>query len=160
MIPQYKFALREDLQSNKEFLPTRANDTDTGYDVRFAPEDRQPIFIKAFEYFKLPLGFRSYCPPGWYYQLHPRSSSFVKKYMHNLIGIIDESWEGSTLFAGQFIPASKSDILKIEFGEKIGQIIPIERSIVDLKEISNKEYDDLCGKRNSDRKSGGFGSTG
>lgn len=161
-IPTFKFALREDLKDDKRFLPERAEPLSTGYDVRAAFLDKKPLIIKPFEYFKIPLGFKCFCPDQWYYQLHPRSSSFTKKYMHNLIGIIDESWEGDTLFAGQYIPDvnSNSTNLIIEYGEKIGQLVMTKRVDVEIIEISNKECNDLYSKRNAIRKSGGFGSTG
>lgn len=158
--PIFKFALRDDLKGEKQFLPVKAHNTDVGYDVRSAQEDRKPIIIKPMEYFKIPLGFRSFCPENWYYQLHPRSSSFIKKSMHNLIGIIDECWEGFTLFAGQYIPDNSNKTLIIEFGERIGQLIVCERKNALIAEINNKEYDDICFKRKGDRQSGGFGSTG
>ena len=159
--PIFKFALREDLKNDEMFLPTQVDSLATGYDVRAAPVDRQDIIINAGEYFKIPLGFRSFCPSGWWYQLHPRSSSFTKKHIHNLIGTVDESWEGETLFAGQFLPdINGATSLTIKFGEAIGQLIPCERQVMIVKNISNADYDDLCNKRNGTRKTGGFGSSG
>jgi dUTP pyrophosphatase len=160
MYPTFLFALREDLELAGEtrFLPTQADPEATGYDVRAA----QNITIKPGEYFKIPLGFRCFCPPEWYYQLHPRSSSFTKKSMHNLVGIVDELWEGETLFAGQYIldKCSMGKDLVIEFGTPIGQIIPMRREIVQMKLGTNKELDELFKKRNGIRGTGGFGSTG
>ena len=157
--PRFKFALREDLKDEKQFLPKKAEEHSTGYDVRAAFENKKDLVLNSREYFKIPLGFRSYCPEGWYYQLHPRSSSFAKKQMHNLIGIIDESWEGQTLFAGQYLPENVEDQLIIKFGEPIGQIIPLKRYTSVFEEISNKDLDSLFIKRDFARKSGGFGST-
>lgn len=161
MVPVYKFALRADLKDEIEFLPKRAHSTDTGYDVRAAFNDRQPLTINPGEYFKIPLGFRVIPEPGWWFQLHPRSSSFVKKSMHNLIGIIDEHYSHEVLFAGQYLP-NKSDTdqpLIIKYGEAIGQIVPIKRVDMEIVSISNEEYDDLCKQRMATR-SGGIGSTG
>lgn len=160
--PVFKFALREDLKDHSEFLPRRAEDLSSGYDVRAAQEDRKDIVLRAGQYFKIPLGFRSFCPEGWYYHLHPRSSSFAKKQMHCLIGIVDESWEGSTLFVGQYIPdvSSLGQDLTIKFGDPIGQLLPIKRQDMVVESISNNEIDLLYKKRNGTRKDGGFGSTG
>lgn len=162
-IPVFKFALREDLEEfGEKFLPTKSEPYATGWDVRAAFEDKADFILEPGQYFKIPLGFRALCPEGWYYQLHPRSSSFVKKYMHNLIGVIDESWEGQTLFAGQYVPNSHSsfDKLTIKFGEPIGQIIPTKKLEIIREQISNKELDALFKQRDYSRKSGGFGSTG
>ncbi len=186
-IPEYKFAIREDLSDTKDlFMPTRGEPHASGYDVRAAMLDRKPIVINPGEYFKIPLGFRALPEAGWWFELHPRSSSFVKKYMHNLIGIIDEHYSHEVIFAGQYIPqienvtdvkhrsdayASdpnynseyqsvnfKAKSLEINFGDAIGQIIPIKRVDMLITNINNKEYDDLCSKRMAVR-SGGFGST-
>lgn len=160
-IPTYKFALREDLKDHPEFLPTRAEPFATGWDVRAAQEDRKDIIIKPGEYFKIPLGFCALPPNGWWFSLHPRSSSFVKKHMHNLIGIIDEHFFLGVIAAGQYIP-NKFDInapdLVITFGEKICQIIPEKRQEMIVQKIEKDEFEKLHSERNTIRK-GGFGST-
>jgi dUTPase len=159
-IPNFKFALREDLKDRKEFLPTKAEPYATGYDVRAALYSDEPtLIINPGDYFKIRLGFRAIPENGWWFQLHPRSSSFAKKNMHNLIGIIDEHYSDEVLFAGQYLPTDMIDSqLKISQGDAIGQIIPIKRVDFQVTEISNKEYDDLCKQRISFR-NGGFGST-
>lgn len=154
--PNFQFALKEGLHN--EFLPTKAEPHATGWDVRAAEE----IIIAPGEYFKIPLGFRAFPPEGWWFNLHPRSSSFAKKHMHNLIGIIDEHYSEEVLFAGQYIPSIKNnadaDNLVIKFGDAIGQIVPIRRVEMKVERISNEEYNDLCKKRIAVRQ-GGFGST-
>lgn len=159
-VPTFKFALREDLVAEKRFLPTRGEPLSTGWDVRAAQEDRMPIVLRPGKYFKIPLGFRAYCPSGWWYELNPRSSSFVKKSIHSLIGIIDETYSLPLVWAGQYLPdvSSLGNDLVINFGDAIGQIIPIRRQEMSVKEINNQEYDALCKKRNAVR-TGGFGST-
>lgn len=161
-LPVFRFALRDDLKDDKRFLPTKAELYASGWDVRAAALNHEDIVLSPGQYFKIPLGFRSLCPAGWYYQLHPRSSTFTKKSMHNLIGIIDESWEGETLFAGQYIPDIRSlakDLI-IKFGDAIGQIIPVKKENIEVLEINNIDMDDSFNKRGFNRKSGGFGSTG
>lgn len=158
-IPTFTFALREDIKDQKQFLPTKAEPNATGYDVRAAFIDKQDLLLNQFDYFKIPLGFRAICPIGWYYQLHPRSSSFVKKHMHNLIGIIDETFSNELIFAGQYIPVSSTDKLIIKYGDAIAQILPKKYSNIYIEEVNNKEYDDFCKRRNAPR-NGGFGSTG
>lgn len=159
--PVFKFALREDLKDHPEFLPRRAEDLSTGYDVRACQSDRKDIVLRAGQYFKIPLGFRCYCPEGWYYQLHPRSSSFAKKQMHCLIGVIDESFPLEVLAVGQYIPDvnSLTKDLVIKFGDAIGQIIPCQRIEMYVKNIENDEFDELIKRRGANR-TGGFGSSG
>lgn len=161
--PIFKFAIREDLKDVEDmFVPTRAEPYATGWDVRAASKNRNPILIYPYEYFKIPLGFSALPPEGWWFQLFPRSSSLTKKHMHNLIGIIDEHYSLEVLFAGQYCP-DKDNLnmhapLKIEFGESIGQIIPVKRVDMVVEKISIEEFNDLCSKRQSVR-IGGFGST-
>ena len=165
MNPEFKFALREDLANDKIFIPTKAEPNATGWDVRAAMNNREPLIIKAGDYFKIPLGFRAFPEDGWWFSLHPRSSSFAKKCMHNLIGIIDEHYNHEVLFAGQYLPKMELprvdyyNDLVINFGDAIGQIIPVKRVEMSVSEISNQEYDDLCKRRMAVR-NGGFGSTG
>lgn len=153
--PNYRFAVREDLiRSEINFLPVKGEPAATGYDVRSSVE----ITLKSGEYFKIPLGIRCLPPEGWWFQLHPRSSTFAKKKIHGLIGIIDEHYAEELVFAGQYLPSNKDDLLTIKFGESIGQIVPVQRVDIFVESISNKDFDDLCKQRMALR-SGGFGST-
>ena len=157
--PVFKFALRRDLIDQKMFLPTKGEPNATGYDVKAAQLDRKPIELSYGQFFKIPLGFRAMPQDGWWYQLHPRSSSFLKKSMPCLIGIIDQDFPLELVLAGQFLPENKTDTLTINFGDAIGQIIPVKRESFDLQEVSNEEYDALVEDKKSIR-TGGFGSTG
>lgn len=169
-IPEYHFALREDLNGDEKFLPTRAEPKATGWDVRAAMPDKMSIVLEPFEQAKIPLGFRSFCPEGWWFEIKPRSSTFVKKNLHALYGTIDETYEGEAIFACQYIPTLGNSFrdwsryrgenrLKIEFGDALGQIIPIRRQEMKVNKWTNEEYDNACKERNSIRKDGGFGST-
>ena len=160
-IPVFKFALREDLKDDKQFIPTRAEPLATGWDCRAAQLDRKDLVVRPGEYVKLPLGFRAFCPPGYWYELHPRSSSFVKKYMHCLTGVIDETFPGQLILAFTYIPnvsKSEDNNLIIKFGDPIAQIIPIKRQEMETGEISNEEYEKMLIERNAVR-TGGIGST-
>lgn len=164
--PTFQFALREDLKDDKRFLPTRAEPLATGWDVRAAMPDREPLFIYPNEYVKIPLGVRAFCPPGWWYRLVPRSSSFTKKYLHALYGTIDEAYPEELVFAVHYLPGrhvkkepvDMSDVLKIEFGEAIAQIIPVRRQEMNIQEVSNVDIDKFYNERKAVR-TGGFGST-
>lgn len=179
-IPKYLFALREDLKDKPEFLPTRGEPKASGWDVRCAEPDG--IILKPGQKAKIRLGFRGFCPDGWWYELNCRSSSFAKKDLHSLYGKIDECFENELVFAAQYLPQwqltaaglvrygdftsiANSDLvsnipkLRIEFGEAIGQIIPVRRQEMLVEQVSNEEYDKLCKERNGIRGAGGFGST-
>ena len=171
--PIFKFALREDLKNNKEFLPRQAHTSDTGYDVRAAMLDGKPLVLKPLQKVAIPLGFRGFCPAGFWYELRPRSSTFGKKSLHSLYGTIDETYEGELVFACQYIPALNltenylqtwyeylHHELTINFGDAIGQLVPVRRQEMDVVELSNEEYKKETTQRDAVRREGGFGSTG
>lgn len=190
--PIFKFALRDDIKDDKRFMPTRAHDTDTGWDVRACQSDKQPIVLKPFQQIKIPLGFRSIPEKGWWYKVVPRSSTFLKKNLHALYGVADFGWRGESCFVCQYIPElninSEMELkwqfyhhnnwygiksedfnistnfeakpLVINFGDAIGQIIPVRREEMEVVEISNADFDQFCNEENGTRGTGGFGSTG
>ena len=173
-VPKFKFVLREDLKDDKQFVPVRAESKASGWDVRAAQKDRQPILLRPFDKILIPLGFKAFCPEGWWFELKPRSSTFAKKHLHSLYGTIDETYEGEVQFACQYIPPptyvngwviesppvfTSENTLQINFGDAIGQIIPIERREMSVEEITTEEYEKLCQDRQGERGAGGFGSS-
>lgn len=173
-IPSFIFGLDENLESActkhntmhpknplkpEDFLPKQANMTDTGYDVRCA--EPNGVSLKPGVYKLINLGFNVFCPDGWWLKLVPRSSTFAKKHCHALYGTIDESYPDNVKFAVQYIPDSSvllKNELSISFGERIGQIIPVRREIMEVKIGSKEEIKKLHALRASGR-IGGFGST-
>ena len=175
-IPTFKFAINEGLSDL--YLPVRGTDRATGWDVK----STEKVTIKPGEYAKIPLGFRMFCPAGWWMELRPRSSSFAKKNLHALYGVIDEDYEGQCIFACQYLPLVRieaeldepygsgykingviteyvAEDLVIQEGEAIGQIIPVRREEMIVERVTNEEYEKLCKERSASRGSGGFGST-
>ncbi len=167
-IPTFQFAIREDLlqmEPDREissFLPARATDRATGWDVKAATHNGFKLVIRPGSYIKIPLGFRVLPPAGWWLELRPRSSSFTKKQLHCLYGVIDEDYQAECIFACQYLPDIKSlgNDLIIDFGEKIGQIIPVRRQEMLVEQITNPVCDRKYEERNAQRGTGGFGSTG
>jgi dUTPase len=159
--PLFKFALREDLVGDKRFLPTRATPRSSGWDVRCAQENREPLVIRPGQYVRIPLGFRILPPTGWWLELKPRSSTFAKKFLNSLYGTIDNDFSGSAMMAVQYIPdiSSLGKDLVLEFGEAIGQLIPIKLKEMEIVEISNTEYNELRAQEDNIRGAGGWGST-
>lgn len=155
-VPVFKFALRDDLDS-PSFLPHKGSAYATGYDVQAAWKDKQNYTIQPSEYVKIPLGFRVIAPPGWWLELRPRSSTFAKKHLHVLYGVIDEDYEGECLFACH-LPKSEEPLV-VMYGEPIGQIIPVETRKMLVESVSNEEYNRLVAERGYHRGAGGFGST-
>ncbi len=162
-IPTFKFAIRKNLETNEnsdQFLPTRSDPEATGWDVRCA--EPNGVLLRPSEYAKIRLGFRTFPPKGWWFELKPRSSTHAKKHLHCLYGTIDETFDLELLFSCQYLPENPSILtnpIEIEYGEKIGQIIPVKRQEMNVQRVTNEEFDKLCLYRNAQRK-GGFGSTG
>ncbi len=156
--PTFKFAINEGLSDI--YLPKKGTDRATGWDVRSTDK----LLIYPGEYVKISLGFRLFCPVGWWMELRPRSSSFAKKNLHALYGVIDEDYEGNCVFAAQYLPHKELGVsaglpLEIQEGEAIGQIIPVRREEMIVERVTNEEYEKLCKERSASRGSGGFGST-
>jgi len=155
-LPKYKFALRNDIKNCKEFLPKQSERDATGYDVRCAAKDG--VIMNNGDIVKIPLGIRAYCPDGWWLELNPRSSTFLKRELITLVGIIDQSFPEELHLVGKFFSNTKP-FLKIEFGDLIGQLVPVKLQRMEVEEFTNEEMDEAIKERNAERKSG-FGSTG
>jgi dUTPase len=178
VIPRFKFCLDEDLGDKiiefksklkvEDFLPTRAYDTDTGWDVRCAKTiyhidiaEESYTNPAGFKFIKIPLGLKVLAPEGWWLNLHPRSSTFIKKYLIGLVGVIDQTYEGSLYFCCKVpegIIFNSKEV--VNFGDKIGQLIPVKRQEMIVESPSQEEFERLCKERNAARKDGGLGSTG
>lgn len=154
--PIYKFCLRDDIKDDKRFLPTRATSRSSGWDVSAAFEDHKALIVQPGEYIKIPLGFRTIMPEGWWLECRPRSSTFTKKNIQALYGVIDNDFNLQCWFCGYY---SGKEELKIEFGERIGQLIPVKLQTMEVNEISSEEFDYICSNQKNDR-IGGFGSSG
>src|ERR1700733_2627044 len=160
-IPTFKFALRDDIKDDKRFLPSRTTSVSTGWDVRCAQEDRKPIVLRPGQYVKIPLGFRTIAADGWWLKLEPRSSTFVKKSLHCLCGVIDQDYRGYMFQVGQYlsdVSALGKDLI-LEFGEPIGQLIPYRLEDMNIEQIGNEEFDAICKENKSMRDHSGFGAT-
>ena len=170
-LPDFKFCLLPEVTGDKRFLPTRAEPTATGWDVRAClPEG--PLTMRPSQTALISMGFRVFCAPGWWFEIRPRSSSFAKKNLASLYGVVDESYGGVVRFACQFMPdlgavpgfglttAFDHSRRTIEHGEALGQLIPVRRQEMIVSEVDTATYESLCKTRGAERGAGGFGSTG
>lgn len=161
--PVFRFAIREDLQDVADLImPRKAESGSAGYDVRCAQKDRKPIILRSGQYARIDLGFRVIPAPGYWLDLRPRSSTFAKKSLHYLIGTLDFSWRGQCAYACQYIPdiSSLGKDLRLEFGDAIGQIIPVKMQEMMTTNISNEDFDEFCKNEVNARGANGWGSTG
>lgn len=154
-VPVFRFVVEK---YQGDLLPRKAHPQDTGWDVRSRLEE---IILRPGQYAKIPLGFRVFAPENWWLELRPRSSTFAKKQLHALYGVIDNGYENEVMFACQYLPeptAMGQDLI-IRNGDAIGQIVPIRRQEMLVEEITEEEFKRLTERRNSSRGIGGFGST-
>lgn len=163
--PLFRFAVCEGL--DETYLPVRGDSRATGWDVRASHD----VMLRPFEHTKIKLGIRCFAPEGWWLELRPRSSTFAKKHLASLYGVIDESYEGEIMFACQWVPPHvyipsseqyepRDHRFELKAGERIGQLVPVRRQEMSVQGVTNEEFDRLCEQRGLERGAGGFGSTG
>ena len=135
---------------SKNNIPTRANPTDAGLDLRantsaFIGKSR--VMVGTGVSVKIPVG---------YVGLLVARSSLSKKdlVLSNSIGIIDSDYRGELKVALTYIGSGLGE--NIEEGDRIAQllVVPIALPLVNLNMDTEEEWCD------TDRGAGGFGSTG
>ena len=153
-------------------LPTRAHDTDVGYDIkalnicvidnvgfthkmnniddleRFCEKDHTPVKVK------IDTGVHVQPEPGYWVELVPNSRLAKSCFMYaNSMGIIDPSYTGSmrvilnVVNTGQFYPS----MFTILQSKVVGQLIIREQISADFEQVDELEE--------TQRGDGGFGST-
>lgn len=128
-------------------VPERANPTDAGFDLSATsityPSGSSGVFIEACTGISLEI------PKGYVGLVFPRSSiSNTKHFLRNSVGVIDSGYRGEIKLRFSIDETNTS----YQMGDKIGQIVFIK-----LPQIEMTESQDLS---DSDRGTGGFGSTG
>ena len=131
--------------SEDAIVPTRANDTDAGWDL-YVPHD----FLLPHETRALvPTDISMAIPTGYVGLIWDRSGVAVKKGVHRFAGVIDSGYRGEV--KGCLWNSSEWDV-HFRKGERIAQIlfqaIP-ECDLIEVEELDTTE-----------RGEGGFGSSG
>lgn len=98
-------------------LPTKAHNDDAGWDL-YVTKD---TIIKPGKWEDVPLGIAIQPPPGVWFRIVGRSSTFRKRRILVLEGIIDEGYRGE-LFVG-CTNLGDTDV-EIKAGERICQMLP------------------------------------
>ena len=131
--------------SEDAIVPTRANDTDAGWDL-YVPHD----FLLPHETRALvPTDISMAIPTGYVGLIWDRSGVAVKKGVHRFAGVIDSGYRGEVKVC--LWNSSERDV-HFRKGERIAQIlfqaIP-ECDLIEVEELDTTE-----------RGEGGFGSSG
>jgi dUTP pyrophosphatase len=129
--------------NNHAKLPTRAYSGDLGYDL-YAAEKH---IINPSEQAPVGTGISVEFPNGWGGVIKDRSSMAMKM-IYTSAGVIDNGYRGEIKV---LLRNDSKELFKIEAGDKIAQLIPIQ--LTDWKIIEADIQD-------SDRNTNGFGSSG
>ena len=131
------------LLSSKAIMPKQGTEQSAGFDL-YAPER---VDIPSGSSYLVDTDVSMSIPCGWFGQINPRSSMAVKRIR---VGarVIDADYRGNIKIN---IHNDSDETYEIMKGDRIAQIIfmPCLQRIVQVDELDN-----------SDRGSGGFGSTG
>ncbi len=131
-------------------MPTKANNSDAGFDLTAISAKR----ADDYTYMEYGTGIAIEIPENWVGLIFQRSSvSRVQQSLSNAVGVIDSGYRGEISFRFRDVQSGILDKCKrYEVGDRIGQIIFMPLSLVELVETS--ELSD------SDRGNNGFGSSG
>jgi dUTP pyrophosphatase len=130
-------------------IPTRGSEHAAGYDL-YACID-EPIEIYAGQTVKIGTGLSIAVPDGYFGAIFARSGLATKEGLRpaNAVGVCDSDYRGEYIIA---LYNDSSVMRVIEPGERIAQLVVIPYLAVEFEE--SDELDE------TDRGSGGFGSTG
>lgn len=129
-------------------IPSYAREGDAGMDLTAISIDNDEHGNVVYD-----TGLAFEIPKGFVGLIFPRSSNAKKELLlSNSVGVIDSSYRGSVLF--KFKPLCDiKEITKIyTVGDRIGQLMIIPHPTIEFEEV--EELSD------SERGSGGYGSTG
>ena len=137
--------LHEDVE-----IPAYAKMGDAGMDIRaYCP--KKPIPLWSFSHAIIPTGISVAIPKGYEIQVRPRSGMAAKRGITvlNTPGTIDSGYRGEI---GVILYNSTDCRKEIEHGERIAQLV--------LNKVPAIEWEIVDELQETDRGSGGFGSTG
>lgn len=134
--------------------PTRANKTDAGMDVYFAPDNGSPMHILPKQSRLLETGLKFDIPEGHYLEVKNRSSIASKRMLIVGACVVDSGYQGEVFVNFHNIG---HETQTINPGDKIAQIVMLPCSYPSLQEVPEGL---LFGGDQSGRGAAGFGSTG
>ncbi len=130
-------------------LPTYATPLSAGMDLRAAITE--PVVLKPLERTLVPTGLFIELPQGYEAQIRPRSGLAAKHGISivNSPGTIDADYRGEIKI---ILVNLSSQEFSLQPGERIAQMVVAQHARVEWKEVNNLS--------DSERGTGGFGSTG
>ncbi len=127
-------------------LPTKAHATDAAWDCY-----ARTVTIFPEGVVKCDLGFRLELPAGWFADMRPRSGIWkTGLWLSNSCGVVDAGYRGEVAAFFYFDPARHE---LPEVGDRVVQMMIRKLDDVELVRVESVDS-------NTERGSGGFGSTG
>ena len=114
-------------------LPTKAHDTDSGFDLYASKE----LTIKPGETVIVPTGVAVKFPLLWGGMIRPRSGMTAKTKLRVQTGTIDNDYTGEI---GIIVDNIGQDEIKIDKGLKLAQMVLEHIPLVDVKVIDELEH--------------------
>jgi dUTP pyrophosphatase len=130
-------------------LPKYQTEHAAGLDLR--ADLNEPVILKPLERAMIPTGLKLEIPVGFEGQVRPRSGLAAKHGISvlNSPGTIDADYRGEVKV---ILVNLSSEDFKVETGERIAQLVIAKHEQI--------EWDEVKHLSDSERSSGGFGSTG
>jgi dUTP pyrophosphatase len=120
-------------------LPTKAHATDAGFDLYYCGQD--PVSLYSLSQYMFETGISLSPPPGWYAQVHDRSSMGGKG-IKVLGGVIDSGYTGEWFVMLAKVSGGQYEYHTIKPGDKIAQfvLLPVpEATIVEVAELEESQ---------------------
>lgn len=130
--------------------PNRGTASSAGIDF-YVPEDFETVVLKPGEATLIPSGIKMQLPRGYALIAFNKSGVAVKQGLSVGACVVDEDYEGEIHL--HMINTSNKD-QTIATGQKLVQFVLVPVAYFDIEEVEELQ------SRNTERGSGGFGSTG
>jgi dUTP pyrophosphatase len=130
---------------NDAVMPSYATDGSAGFDLSALEE----VLLYAGQTLIVKTGLSFAIPKGYEIQIRPRSGVTVKTKLRVALGTIDSDYRGEV---GIIVDNIGDDLKRIGKGERIAQAI--------ISPIVQATFEQVTELDDTDRGSGGFGSTG
>lgn len=143
--------IRDEGSDPQVALPSYETAGAAGADVRANFPDRTGVTLAPGARALIPTGLRLEIPAGYEVQVRPRSGLALKHgiTLPNTPGTIDSDYRGPL---GVILLNAGSEPFEVAHGERIAQLI--------VAPVLQAQFDLVDGLSETDRGSGGFGSTG
>lgn len=137
------------VKDERVILPQYMTEESAGMDVRALLEES--VLLKPMERALIPTGIKMEIPRGYEVQVRPRSGLAIKNgiTLLNSPGTIDSDYRGEI---GIILVNLSSEIFEVKNGERVAQFV--------IQKVYQMDFDECTELGNTERDSGGFGSTG